>query len=257
MLDLGDEPFINIQSTGNQGGPSARLIVGEAMPVFFGAEYLGTYKDPQEIIDDQAIGRAFLGSPRYRDVNEDGVINQEDYSVIGSPQPDFYGGFRNNFSYKGLNLDVFFQYSFGADIFNVVSQRSFFGRGDENVDTRVLDRYVPGINETSDIPRAGTSTSLFNPNSTANVEDGSFVRLRSVSLSYDIPLAKAKLDKVFKSVNIYVTGKNLLLFSDFQLGDPEVNNFTAGSGFGSVSQGFASGQYPYARSIVTGVKLEF
>ena len=257
VLDLGDEPFINIQSTGNQGGPSARLIVGEAMPVFFGAEYLGTYKDPQEIIDDQAIGRAFIGSPRYRDVNEDGVINQEDYSVIGSPQPDFYGGFRNNFSYKGLNLDVFFQYSFGADIFNVVSQRSFFGRGDENVDTRVLDRYVPGINETSDIPRAGTSTSLFNPNSTANVEDGSFVRLRSVSLSYDIPLAKAKLDKVFKSVNIYVTGKNLLLFSDFQLGDPEVNNFTAGSGFGSVSQGFASGQYPYARSIVTGVKLEF
>ncbi len=257
VLDLGDEPFINIQSTGNQGGPSARLIVGEAMPVFFGAEYLGTYKDPQEIIDDQAIGRAFLGSPRYRDVNEDGVINQEDYSVIGSPQPDIYGGFRNNFSYKGLNLDVFFQYSFGADIFNVVSQRSFFGRGDENVDSRVLDRYVPGINETSDIPRAGTSTSLFNPNSTANVEDGSFVRLRSVSLSYDIPLAKAKLDKIFKSLNIYVSGKNLLLFSDFQLGDPEVNNFTAGSGFGSVSQGFASGQYPYARSIVTGVKLEF
>jgi len=257
VLDLGDEPFINIQSTGNQGGPSARLIVGEAMPVFFGAEYLGTYKDPQEIIDDNAVGRAFLGSPRYKDVNGDGAINEQDYSVIGSPQPDFYGGFRNNFSYKGLNLDVFFQYSYGADIFNIVTQKSLFGRGDENVDPRVLDRYMEGINETSDIPRAGTSTSLFNPNSTANVEDGSFVRLRSVSLSYDIPLAKTKLDKVFKSMNIYVTGKNLLLFSDFKLGDPEVNNFSAGSGFGSVSQGFASGQYPYARSIVTGVKFEF
>lgn len=257
VLELGDEPFINIQSTGNQGGPSARLIVGQPMPVFYGAEYLGTYKDPQEIIDDQAIGRSFLGGPRYRDVNEDGTINQEDYSVIGSPQPDFYGGFRNNFTYKGINLDIFFQYSYGADIFNVVTQRSLFGRGDENVDPRVLGRWMEGINETSDIPRAGTSTSLFNPNSTVNVEDGSFVRLRSVSLGYDIPLKKANLDNVFSRLNVYVTGRNLLLFSDFTLGDPEVNNFTAGSGFGSVSQGFASGQYPYARTIVTGIKLEF
>ncbi|MEO1011115.1 MAG: TonB-dependent receptor [Bacteroidota bacterium] len=259
VLDLGDEEFINIQSTGNQGGPSARLIPGEAFPIFFGAEYLGTYKDPQEIIDDQAV-RAFLGSPRYRDVNEDGVINELDYSVIGSPQPDFFGGLRNNFSWKGINLDVFFQYSFGAEIFNIVTQRSLFGRGDENVDPRVLDRWREGIDETSDIPRAGTSTSLFNPNSTANIEDGSFVRLRTVTLSYDIPLKKARLDGIFKGLNIYVTGQNLWLISDFTLGDPEVNNFTSGSTnneFGGVSQGFAAGTYPYARSIVTGVKLDF
>ncbi len=257
VLDLGDEEFINLQSTGNQGGPSARLIPGEAFPVFFGAEYLGTYKDPQEIVDDGAVGRAFLGSPRYRDVNEDGTINQEDYSILGSPQPDFFGGLRNRFSWKGLNLDIFFQYSFGADIFNVVTQRSLFGRGDENVDPRVLDRWVEGVNETSNIPRAGTSTSTFNPNSTANIEDGSFVRLRTLTLSYDIPLKKAGLDKVFKSFNVYVTGQNLWLISDFTLGDPEVNNFSASNGFGSVSQGFANGQYPYARSIVTGVKVEF
>ncbi|MBC9797174.1 SusC/RagA family TonB-linked outer membrane protein [Sinomicrobium weinanense] len=257
VLDLGDEEFIDIQSTGNQGGPSARLLVGEPMPVFFGAEYLGTYKDPQEIIDDQAIGRAFLGSPRYRDVNGDGTINREDYTVMGSPQPDFYGGFRNNFSYKGLSLDIFFQYSYGAEIFNTVTQRSLFGRGDENIDPRVQDRWMEGMNETSDIPRAGTSTNLFNPNSTLNVEDGSFIRLRSVTLSYDIPLQKARLDHLFTKLKFYITGRNLWLLSDFTLGDPEVNSFTAGSGFGSVSQGFATGQYPYARSIVTGVQIEF
>jgi hypothetical protein len=260
VLELGDEPFINIQSTGGQGGPSARLIVGQPLPVFFGAEYLGTYKNPQQIIDDQAIGRAFLGSPRFRDVNEDGTINQEDYSVIGNPQPDFYGGLRNNFTYKGINLDVFFQYSYGADIFNVVTQRSIFGRGDQNIDPRVLDRWQQGVNETSDIPRAGTSTSLFNPNSTLSVEDGSFLRLRSVSLGYDIPLEKANLDDIFSRVNVYVTGRNLWLLSDFTLGDPEVrNNFSGGNSgrFNSVSPGFATGQYPYARTIVTGIKLEF
>ncbi|WP_152596605.1 hypothetical protein [Algibacter lectus] len=58
-------------------------------------------------------------------------------------------------------------------------------------------------------------------------------------------------------LNIYVNGTNLALFSSFKLGDPEVNNFTAGSGTGSVSQGFASGQYPYARSITMGLKVEF
>lgn len=256
VLDLGDEPFINIQSTGNQGGPSARLIVGQPLPAFFGAEYLGTYRNAQEIVDDQAVGRAFLGSPRYRDVNEDGTINQEDYSVIGSPQPDAFGGLRNNITWKGFNLDVFLQYSLGAEIFNVVTQRSLFGRGDENVDPRVLDRWMPETNENSDIPRAGTSTSLFNPNSTANIEDGSFLRLRNVTLSYDIPLRQTGMDKVFKSFNVYVTGRNLLLLSDFTLGDPEVNNFTAGSGFGSISQGFASGQYPYATSFVAGLRIE-
>ncbi|MGB7394208.1 MAG: TonB-dependent receptor [Pricia sp.] len=260
VLELGDEPFINIQSTGGQGGPSARLIVGEPLPVFFGAEYLGTYQDPQEIIDDQAIGRAFLGSPRFRDVNEDGTINQEDYSVIGNPQPDFYGGLRNNLTYKGINLDVFFQFSYGADIFNAVTQRSIFGRGDENIDPRVLDRWQQGVNEASDIPRAGTSTSLFNPNSTLSVEDGSFLRLRSVSLGYDIPLENANLDDIFSRVNVYVSGRNLWLLSDFTLGDPEVrNNFSGGDSgqFNSVSPGFATGQYPYATTIVTGIKLEF
>lgn len=257
VLDLGTEEFINIQSTGNQGGPSARLIVGQPMPVFYVAEYLGTYKDPQEIIDDQAEGRAFLGSPRYRDVNEDGVINQDDYSVAGSPQPDFYGGFRNTFSYKGLSLDIFFQGSYGGEIFNIVTQTSVFGRGDENVDPRVLDRWIQGVNETSNIPRAGTSASLFNPNSTLNVEDGSFLRLQTATLAYDIPVEKVRMENTVKSLSVFVTGRNLLLISDFKLGDPEVNNFAAGSGFGSVSQGFSGGAYPYATSISVGVKMEF
>lgn len=260
VLDIGDEDFIALQSTGNQGGNSARLIVGETVPAFVGAEYLGTYKDPQEIIDDGTEGRSFLGSPRFRDVDGDGVINNNDYSVIGSPEADFYGGFRNTFSYKGVTLDIFFHGSYGAEIFNVRTQTSFYGRGATNLDPRVLDRWIPGVNETSDVPRAGTSTSLFNPNSTLNVEDGSFLRLKSVTLSYDLPLKNMKLDNIFKSINLYVTGKNLALFSKFRLGDPEVNSFTSAStnnGFGGISQGFASGQYPYARSIVTGLKLEF
>ncbi len=257
VLQLDDRDIINLQSTGNQGGSSASLIVGQPFPVFIGAEYLGTYQDAQEIIDDNRIGRSFLGSPRYTDLNGDGTINNLDYSVIGSPEADFYGGIRNTFTYKNLSLDTFFQGSYGNEVFNVRTQTSYYGRGEENLDSRVLNRWIQGVNEVSDIPRAGTSTSVFNPNSTVNVEDGSFLRLKTVSLSYDIPVNKTSLKNVFKSMNVYVTGNNLAIFTKFTLGDPEVNNFTAGSGFGSVSQGFASGQFPYSRSILAGLKVEF
>ncbi|MHB0753814.1 SusC/RagA family TonB-linked outer membrane protein [Polaribacter sp. M15] len=257
VLDLGDEEIILLQNTGNQGNASAALIVGQPFPVFIGAEYLGTYQDPQQIIDDNRIGRSFLGSPRFRDLNGDGTINNQDALTIGSPEADFFGGLRNTFTYKGFSLDVFFQGSYGNEVFNVLTQTSYYGRGDQNLDPRVLNRWREGIDEVSNIPRAGTSTSVFNPNSTVNVEDGSFLRLRTVSLSYDLPIKNTPLKDVVRNINLYVIGNNLALFSKFSLGDPEVNNFSSGSGFNSVSQGFASGQYPYARSILTGVKIEF
>lgn len=257
VLDLGDEQFINIQSTGNQGGPSARLMVGEQMPVFFVADYLGTYQDPQQLVDDGVVGREVLGSPRFLDQNGDGVINQEDYIVAGSPEADFFGGIRNTFTYKNFNLDLYFQYSYGNDIFNTVTQRSLFGRGDENIDPRVLDRWIEGVNETSNIPRAGTSQSVFRPNSTLNIEDGSFLRLQQANFSYNVPLEKIGLQDSLNSLNVFINGRNLWLLSKFTLGDPEVNQFTGGSGFSSLSQGFAAGAYPYPTSLSIGVNVQF
>ncbi|MEJ7693714.1 SusC/RagA family TonB-linked outer membrane protein, partial [Daejeonella sp.] len=256
ILALAGQPFINLQSTGNQGGNSARLIVGQPLPVFVGAKYLGTYKSKEEIIADKQIG-VFLGSPRFEDLNKDGVINNQDAQIIGSPQPDFYGGLRNSFKYKRLALDVFVHGQYGSEIFNIISQGSFFGRGDQNVSPIVVDRWKQGVNETSDIPRAGTSSGIYNSNSTVNIEDGSFLRLKSVSLSYDFPIEKTGMSKAFRNLNVYLTGTNLLLLSSFKLGDPEVNNFEAGSGFNSVSQGFAGGQYPYAKSFTMGLNVQF
>ncbi|WP_276166003.1 SusC/RagA family TonB-linked outer membrane protein [Zobellia alginiliquefaciens] len=257
ILELDGQEYISLQSTGNQGGNSARLIVGEALPTFVGATYLGTYKSADEIIADGREGRSFIGGPRYEDLNGDSNINDEDFVVLGSPIPDFYGGIRNTFKYKDLTLDMFFHGSYGAEIYNVRTQTAYFGRGEQNVDPIVLDRWIAGVNETSDIPRAGPSNSLFNPNSSLNIEDGSYLRLKTLSLNYNVPLESGGLSDVFSSLNVYVTGTNLLLFTDFTLGDPEVNNFSDGSGLNSVSQGFASGQYPYAKSITLGVKVEF
>lgn len=257
VLELNGQDFIDLQSTGNQGGASARLIVGETLPSYVGLNYLGTYKNADEIIADGRENISFIGGPRFENLDDNPIWNNEDAQVLGSPEADFYGGFRNSFTYKNLSLDIFFQGSYGNDIFNIRSQASFYGRGDQNVDSRVVNRWIEGVNETSNIPRAGASSSLFNPNSQVNIEDGSFLRLKTMSLAYNVPLENIGLSDIINKLNVYVSGTNLALFSKFKLGDPEVNNFTAGSGLGSVSQGFASGQYPYAGSITMGVKVEF
>lgn len=257
VLELDGRDYIDLQSTGNQGGTSARLIVGESMPVFIGLNYLGTYKTAEEIIADGREGMSFIGGPRFENLDDNPTWNDEDAKIIGSPEPDFYGGFRNTFTYKNLSLDVFFQGQYGNDIFNIRTQTSYYGRGEQNLDSRVLNRWQEGVNETSDVPRAGASTSLFNPNSTVNIEDGSFLRLKTATLNYNLPLEKIGWENTFSGFSVYATGTNLFLLSKFKLGDPEVSNFSAGSGLGSVSQGFAAGTYPYAKSITLGLKMEF
>ena len=253
VLDLGGDEYINLSQPSNQGGNGLRLIVGEEAPVFIGATYLGTYKTEQEIIDDGRVGQSFLGGPRYIDLDGNSVINDEDKIPIGSPQPDFYGGLRNTINYKNFTFDCFFQFSYGNEMYNLLTHVGWFGRGDQVLVPEVADRWQQGTNETSDIPRAGTSTSLFNPNSTALIEDASFIRLKSLSIGYDLPLNKLGLDRAFSRFNVYATGNNLLLLTDWTLGDPEVSNY----GSNNLSQGVATGQYPYARTFTLGVKIDF
>lgn len=253
VLDLGGDDYINLSQPSNQGGAGLRLIPGEPAPVFIGATYLGTYKTEQEIIDDGRQGVSFLGSPRYVDLDGNSVINDEDKIPIGSPQPDFYGGLRNTLNYKGFSLDCFFQFSYGNEMYNQLTHVGWFGRGDQVLVPEVADRWQQGVNETSDIPRAGTSTSLFNPNNTQMIEDASFIRLKSLSLGYDLPVQKWGMGKLFSRFNVYATGNNLLLLTKWTMGDPEVSNY----GSGSLSQGVATGQYPYARTYTLGVKIDF
>lgn len=133
-----------------------------------------------------------------------------------------------------------------------MAQTAAFGRGDENVFTSMRNRYIAGVNETSNIPRAGTSTSLFNPTSDYLVEDGSYLRLKSLTLAYDLPLQQLGWDKFFSKFNVYVTGTNLWLITDYSMGDPEVSNYGSG-----IEQGVAKGVYPYATTFTGGVKLSF
>ena len=251
VVSIGDAPFINLRNPNHaQAGTGAvRLVPGEVMPTFYGAIYEGTYKSAAEIDADQRTGIDGIGAPNYVDQNGDGAINVNDFVAIGSPQPDFYYGFRNTLTYKNWTMDVFIQGMQGNELFDASIYEHYYGRGPEtNMLPIVAERWTPS-NPTSDVPRAGTSAGGYRPNSSLNVVDGSYIRLKNVTLNYDFD-SIAGLPFV-DSASVYLTGNNLLLLTDYKWGDPEVSD----GGSSTVAQGVADDQYPYASSIALGFRL--
>ena len=247
VLDLAGSDYIDLASP-TDGGVSARLIVGQPAPVFVGVQYLGTWKS-QEDIDASGQAGQFLGGPRFKDTNDDKFIDIDDFDIIGSPQPKFIGSLQNTFVWKNFELDIYFQGTYGNDVFNTFTQQAYFGRPESNKYVEVLDRWSPE-NPTSDIPAAGTILTIATARSnTVNIEDGSHLRLKNLRFTYNIPTKKMGLN-VFQNLSVYVSGANLLLFSDFRLGDPETNRY----GTDNIVYGYASGEYPHGRTYMFGIK---
>lgn len=187
------------------------------------------------------------GELNYVDVNGDGLVSSSDRTYIGDPNPDFTFGLTNTFSYKGFNLSILIQGSYGNDIYNV-SRMDTEGMYDgKNQTTRVLERWrVPG--QITDVPKAGFEMH----NCTYFLEDGSYVRLKDVSLSYDLP--KSLLKKLHVSrLQPYVSANNLLTLTKYKGMDPEVNQ----NGNSGAVQGLDWGTYPQCSSVTLGLKLEF
>lgn len=213
------------------------IILKEGIPLgtFYG--YVSEGVDPE------------TGNIIYSDLNKNGSLDPGDRTEIGCAQPDFIYGMTNTFSYAGLNLSVFLQGSQGNDIFNA-SRIDTEGMFDfRNQSKAVLDRWKrPGM--ITDIPRVGNIENSHN--STRFVEDGSYLRLKTVTLSYDFNkkwLKKMHLSKL----QAYVTGQNLLTLTKYSGYDPEVNAY----GADAVAQGVDYGTYPQSKALIFGLNVEF
>ncbi|MBN8820909.1 TonB-dependent receptor [Spirosoma sp.] len=226
------------------------LKVGSPLGNFYGRVTDGIFQNQAEIDASAQKGSAKPGDIRYKDLNGDGVINDNDRDIIGNSNPKSFGGFNNTFSYKGFDLNVFVQGTYGNQILNYGNFDLLNLTGGNNQSARVLDRWTP-TNPSNEIPRAnsaGGSRIL----SSFQVEDGSYLRVKNISLGYTIP--KTLLSRLsMTSARIYVTAQNWFTITKYSGYDPEVNRY----GSSSLSQGLDYGAYPAAKTVLVGLNLKF
>lgn len=217
-------------------GQSA-VILKEGLPVgtFFGYKAKGVDSETGDVI--------------YEDVSGNGSVGLEDRTTIGCAQPKFVYGLTNDFSWKGITLSIFLQGSYGNQIFNA-SRIDTEGMFDfRNQSTTVLRRWKrPGMK--TDVPRSGNIENIHN--SSRFVEDGSYLRVKNLTLAYDFPQKWfGKASNI--NLQLYATAQNLLTFTKYSGYDPEVNAY----GGSAVALGVDYGTYPQSRTIIMGVKFQF
>jgi hypothetical protein len=235
------------------------LIAGQPMSSIWGYNFLGTYK-PADAALAAEYGRT-PGDAHYDDTNGDGVIDSKDFQIIGSGIPRTSIGFNNTFTYKNLSLNIFFQGLFGFDKQNYTYAYGMIGSTDakEIIISDIRGRYIPGVNEASEIPKFGGHPLNSEPRSSRFVEKGDFLRLKNVSLAYTLP--RTRLKNV-ADVRIFVSGTNLLTFTDYKGIDPESNsNAVSGLTWDNIGtdaqMGLDYGSYPNSKTYTIGFNVTF
>jgi len=238
--------------------------VGQSASNFYGYIWEGNYQYSdfnqnqdgswtlKSSVPTNGAGRASIrpGDIKYSDLNGDGVVNENDMTIIGRAFPIHNGGFSNSFRYKQFDLHVFFQWNYGNDIFNA-SRMAFEG----NIWDRDVNQFATYVNRWTEenqndtYYRAGGSGPL-GMYSSRTLEDGSYLRLKTAQLSYTIPKTVLKRLKV-KNISTYLSGQDLLTWTNYSGMDPEVsvrNTF--------LTPGFDWSAYPRARTVTFGVRVE-
>ena len=192
------------------------------------------------------------GAPVYKDLDGKEGITPDDMTYIGDPNPDFTYGFGTSLTWKGFSLDMQFNGVQGNDIANInLIQETDLSRTQMNIRRKAFRESWSSANPNGRYPAIGVySTAETKFFSDRFVEDGSYLRLSDISLSYKIPLRKKSF---VKSIDLSVSASNLLLITKYSGFDPEVNSF----GSDMMKMGVDYGSYPSARSFATGIKMTF
>ncbi len=258
ILKLAGAPFA--------AGFASWVEEGYALGSFRGYEVVGIFQTQEEITALDAIAKERSGNAnavfqssltrpgdiQFRDLDGDGIITSADQKILGHANPQFYGGLTNNLSFYGFDLSFFFQFTYGNKIYNNTAS---FAEGMNSVFGQIAtvrDRWTPENTDT-DIPRAVWA----DPNNNRRVsdrflEDGSYLRLKNVTLGYNLPsslLQQLRLSKL----RFYVSGQNLLTFTDYSGFDPEVSTF----GETNTAPGTDFLTFPQSRTILFGLNVAF
>jgi TonB-linked SusC/RagA family outer membrane protein len=254
-----------------------RTMVGHPVGTFYGYVYDGIFTSEEQILNapvqvaqDGAEVNYFherdgvyLGDVKFKDINGDGVVDSKDQTIIGDPNPRFTFGLNNSISYGGFDLSVFLQGVYGVDIFNYQRVRnegmmSIFDNQSVTVANRARiaqdeagNDYI--INPETDMPRfAQLNTNANNRMSDRWIEDGSYLRVQNVTLSYTLPRSLTRRASV-ERLRVYANATNLYTFTNYTGYDPEIGAFEQNA----MMQNIDMGRFPAPRIITFGVNLDF
>ncbi len=236
-------------------GGEILTAVGHPAALFYGYKTAGVFATTQEAVaadlkmrNATGIGYSYFtaGDMHFVDLHEDGIIDEKDKTIIGDPNPDFTGSFNTRFSYKRLSLNALFSFSYGNDVYNYVRSELESGKNLYNQSAAMLNRWVTEGQRTQ-MPK----NSYFDPMGNSRfsdrwIEDGSFLRFKTLTISYDVPI-----NWIFLSgFTVWASANNLWTYTHYLGSDPEV----------SVSnnvyyQGIDAGWLPQSRSYFIGLKL--
>ncbi len=237
-------------------GATIRTQVGQAANQFYGYRSLGVFATTAEaeaaglyVLSENGIDKNFYkaGDIHFADLNGDHQITEADREFIGNPNPDIYGNIFTTLSYKRLKLDLRFNYSYGNDVYNYQRAQLESGSRFMNQTTALLRRWqVEG--QQTDIPQLSFQDPMGNSRfSNRWIEDGSYLRLKAVTLSYDLPMN----NEYIQGFQFWIQANNLFTLTKYLGSDPE---FTMTSNV--IGQGIDVGQLSQSRSIVAGIKIK-
>lgn len=264
VLELNEgQPNLQTSITwGNFSSAPYIAIPGKPIALFNGYKFSGVYQysDFNQLANGTYELKAEVpnnGQPRsaiqpgyvkYEDINNDGQVNSSDITTIGNPNAKHIGGFSNNFRYKAFDLNVFLQWSYGNDLINV--NRIQFEGGEPrnylNQFASFSNRWTPE-NQTNDLYKVGGQGPLVY--SSRIIEDGSYLRLKTVSFGYNLPASVLKAINI-KTLRLFASGQNLLTWTNYSGIDPEVSVRNS-----SLTPGFDLSAYPQSKTYTFGLNL--
>ena len=229
-------------------GAVSKTDIGQPIASFFGYQTDGIFQDQGEVNSHafQTEGTS-PGDIRFKDLNNDGIINEDDKTYIGNPNPDMVYGFNARVDWRNFDLSAFMQGVYGNEIFNASVRYDKIGG---NRPASILERWT-GPGSSNFEPRVGLS----DPNNNNRVsdrfiEDGSYLRLKNVQLGYTLKIKALDRLEVNK-LRFYISGQNLVTFTNYSGYDPEIGTR------GPLEIGIDRGFYPSSRTVLGGVQLNF
>lgn len=230
----------------NMTGTVNVIQVGEPLGAFFGYRVDGVWQEGDDVAGS---GDPFAapGEWRYVDVNGDGLIDSDDRALLGNAQPDFHGGLRNRFTVGPVALDVFLQGSYGNEVLNGAALFLRSGTFSSNEYATSARRWTPE-NPSNTMPRANLNR--VKRVLDVHVEDGSYLRLQNVALTYRLPYGVVPR---VNNAQVYMSGQNLFTWTRYTGYDPEVSSYASDAALSGVDLGM----YPRSRTVNVGVNVTF